>query len=62
MRLITKTRQVDHIKITTLQNLTAIPSIEDRSIELMHKYLNQATTHNSPIRTTTCLSHSYQQQ
>eukprot|EP00122_Pirum_gemmata_P000068 Pgem_evm1s54 len=53
MRLITNTRQVDHIKIPTLQNLTALPTIEDRSIELVH---NQATTHNTPIIE---LIHSY---
>eukprot|EP00122_Pirum_gemmata_P011170 Pgem_evm1s10339 len=58
MRLITNIRQADHIKITTLQNLTALPSIEDRSSELaiVHKYLNQVTTHNSPI---TELLHAY---
>eukprot|EP00122_Pirum_gemmata_P021797 Pgem_evm1s20289 len=49
MRLITNTRQVDRIKINTLQNLTALLTIEDRSIALVHKYLNQATTHNTPI-------------
>eukprot|EP00122_Pirum_gemmata_P019563 Pgem_evm1s18307 len=49
MRLITNTRQVDRIKITTLQKLTDLPTIEDRSIALVHKYLNQATTHNTPI-------------
>eukprot|EP00122_Pirum_gemmata_P008688 Pgem_evm1s8015 len=48
MRLITSTRQVDHIKITTLQNLTALSTIEDRSIELEHKYLNQTTNSQHP--------------
>eukprot|EP00122_Pirum_gemmata_P021459 Pgem_evm2s19991 len=36
MRLITNTRQVDRIKITTLQKLTDLPKIEDRSIALVH--------------------------